>query len=133
MTHWAEKYLGKAWQSGAIGQDAYDCWSLVRCIYRDEYGIDLPIMNVNAGSLLEIRRAFATTDEYQHWTPIDYTQMSDGDVVLMSMATDPHHVGIWIAGKMLHAVEGAGVVYQSRQSLYQHGWNIVEIYRRGAC
>lgn len=35
------KYLGKPYQFGARGPDAYDCWGLVRAVYRG-VGIDLP-------------------------------------------------------------------------------------------
>ena len=36
-------------------------------------------------------------------------------------------------GRVLHSVEGAGVVLQTVDSLALHGWNIIKTYRRRAC
>ena len=55
------------------------------------------------------------------------------DVVEMSLASRPHHVGVYLevdGGRVLTSVEGAGVVAQSLGSLKLHGWNIVACYRR---
>ena len=36
MQHWAEKYIGKPWVNGE-----YDCWGLVRDVYKNELGVEL--------------------------------------------------------------------------------------------
>jgi len=36
-------------------------------------------------------------------------------------------------GRVLHSVEGAGVLLQTVDSLAAHGWNILKTYRRRAC
>lgn len=122
------KYLGKAWVNGAQGPDAYDCWNLVRAIYKNEKNIDIPFFNVDALKPLAVRHAFQETNEYKNWRLVD--DFADFDVVLLSQASRPHHVGIWFQGRLLHSVEGAGVVWQNTQSLKMHGWNITATYRR---
>lgn len=129
VQHWAEDYLGRAWENGAEGPDAYDCWGLVRAVLRDRFGIALPAVNVDALAPLAVRRAFRDSGEYDHWQEID-APVVEGDVVLMSHAKHVHHIGLWTAGGVLHAVEGAGVVHQHLQSLRMHGWNVVSVYRR---
>ena len=127
--HWAEKYIGRPWANGASGPESFDCYGLVRAVYAAERGIDLPVICVDAHAPMAVRHAMASQSEYSHWIEIDGAPQ-DFDVVLMSAARHPHHVGVWVAGGMLHAVEGAGVVHQSRASLAGHGWHMVVIYRR---
>ena len=122
------QYLGKAWVNGGQGPDEFDCWGLVRHIYKHHKGVDIPYFNIDALKPLAVRHAFAETNEYKNW--VEVKDLQDFNVVLLSMGKIPHHVGIWYEGKLLHAVEGAGVVWQNQHSLRLHGWNIVSIYRR---
>lgn len=133
MIHWAEKYMGKRWANGACGPDAYDCHGIVRAAYSDQLGIDLPIIDANALSALSVARAMRNYD-YSAWVEIDRPER-DFDVVEMSLAKRPHHVGIYLTidgGGVLTSVEGAGVVFQRLSSLKSHGWNITNCYRRRA-
>lgn len=132
MRHWAGNYIGKPWVNGGAGPDGYDCWGLVRAVHADVFGCAIGAIDVDAASALSVRRAFQRTDEYERWTEIDAGSASDGDVVLMSQARYPHHVGVIAGDGVLHSVEGAGVVHQRRQRLALHGWNVLAIYRRRA-
>lgn len=132
MTHWVETdYLGRPWVAGASGPDAYDCYGLVRAVYRDRLHIDVPPLCVNALSSLSVARAMRDYD-YSDWLEIAAPER-EFDVVEMSQAERPHHVGIYLladGGGVLTSLEGIGVVYQSLRSLASHGWNIVQCYRR---
>ena len=121
-------YLGKPWVNGAQGPHEFDCWGLVRYIYKTEKNIDIPFCNVDALKPLEVRHAFKESNEYQNWKEV--ADQQDFDVVLLSQASRPHHVGIWFQGRLLHSIEGAGVVWQAVNSLKLHGWNILTTYRR---
>ena len=46
--HWTADYLGKPWRNGADGPDAFDCYGLVRAVYRDRYGIEMPVVSADA-------------------------------------------------------------------------------------
>ena len=132
MTHWVETdYLGRPWVSGSSGPDAYDCYGLVRAVYRDRLNIDIPPLCVNALNSLSVARAMRDYD-YSDWLEIAAPE-HEFDVVEMSQAERPHHVGIYLfadRGGVLTSLEGIGVVYQSLRSLASHGWNIVQCYRR---
>jgi len=123
-----ENYIGFPWENGAQGPYAFDCWGLVRYIYKKEKGIEIPFFDIDAMKPLAIRKAFQESSEYRNWAIVQDAE--DFDVVLLSMASRPHHVGIWHSGRLLHCVEGAGVVWQESRSLKMHGWNITAIYRR---
>lgn len=121
--------LGKPWQAGAAGPDAYDCWGLVRTYYRCVLGIALPIVDVDALSPLAVRREFATEAHRHGWqacAPADHA------AVLMGKNTRPAHVGVWWQGSVLHCVEGAGVVYQRPMALRLAGWNVLGTFWREA-
>ena len=131
MTHWASAYLGKPWVNGACGPDAYDCHGLVRAVYRDCFGLVLPVVDVDALQALAVCRAMRDYD-YSAWKALSAPEI-EFDVVEMSLASAPHHVGVFLeadGGGVLTSVEGAGVVFQSLASLKMHGWNIVSCYRR---
>ncbi|MBF0339661.1 MAG: C40 family peptidase [Magnetococcales bacterium] len=130
INHWVMDYLGAPWSPGADGPDFYDCWGLVRAVYRDRYGVDLPVIPADATSPLEIRRAMTDERHRVGWDAIPYPV--DRSVALMSHGKIPHHIGIVVnvgSLQMLHSVEGHGVVLQSMRDLELHGWNIQEFCR----
>lgn len=131
--HWAAKYIGKPWISGGQGPDKFDCWGLVRFVMLDQRGIVLPVVNVDAASMIKVVRCFRD-GSYDGWKQVDDPVEFDG--VLMSHASHPHHVGVWIGvdgGKVLHAVKGAGVTAMDRLHLRAAGWNIIGFWRYNEC
>lgn len=130
--HWATALIGKPWQNGAQGPDAFDCWGFVRHVYQTQRGVVLPVLNINADQPLAIRHAIAGEKSSALWQPVAADALADFDVVLLSKAQHPDHVGVWASGALLHCIRVAGVVHQTRQSLRQSGWNLVACYRRAA-
>lgn len=131
--HWAEHYVGKPWANGACGPDAYDCHGIVRAVYRDIAGVVLPVVDVDALNPRAVCRAVRDYD-YSGWQEIA-APSQQLDVVEMSLASRPHHVGVFVdvdGGGVLTSVEGAGVIFQTLGSLRRHGWNIVSCYRRAS-
>lgn len=129
--HWAENYIGHPWVSGASGPEEFDCYGVVRAVYRDRLGIDIPLLNVDAHKSMCVARAMRDYD-YSDWIEIPSPE-KEFDVVEMSQAKHPHHVGVYLhidGGGVLTSLEGIGVVFQSLRSLAPHGWNIVRCYRR---
>ena len=130
MSHWALPFIGAPWISGESGPAGYDCYGLVRAVYRDVQGIVLPVVDVTQAEPLRLRHtlqseAAAAWDEVQ--------QPADLDVLMLSYGENPHHIGLWAevdGGRVVHALEGAGVVAQSRSALAGDGWHIVAIRRR---
>jgi len=120
-------YLGKPWESGGNGPDAYDCWGLVRAVYRD-HGIILPVVDVDAHKSLEVRHAFNAGD-FTQWEKLNHAQHLAA--VLMSKGKQPDHVGVWLhteGGGVIHSIQGAGVVYNGIRSLSMMGYNVLGFY-----
>lgn len=124
--HWAAAYVGKPYAPCARGPEAYDCWGLVWEIER-RLGLELPWFPVSA-SVAQCVRAIA--GDRANWEQVG--EPAEGDVVGLSYSDVLHHVGVWIAGGCLHALEGAGVCHDDRSGLLRNGWRRIEFYRRRA-
>lgn len=120
-------HLGKPWQSGAAGPEAYDCWGLVRAYYADVLGISLPIVDVDALKPVDVRHEFADKANRHGWLACPSANHA---AVLMGKSQRPAHVGIWLDGSVLHCMQGMGVVYQRPLPLKFAGWNVLGHYRR---
>lgn len=129
MTHWAARYIGEPWVP-----HYHDCWGFFRRVQMEQFGCDLPEIDVDACAPLTCRRAFASHDERDRWLLTETPQ--EGDAVLMGKNARPSHVGVMICADggclVLHCVEGAGVVLQSPQALKASGWRVLGTYRRAA-
>lgn len=130
--HWGEKYIGLPWVNGAQGPNSFDCWGFVRYVYSQEKGVDLPVFEIDADKPLAIRHAISDERARSRWVPVDFLSLEPFDVLLLSQANHPDHVGVWSGSGLLHCIREAGVVHQTRQSLYRAGWNIVSCYRKAA-
>lgn len=130
--HWAEDYLGAPWSAGRDGPEAYDCYGLVRAVYRARLGVELPLLEVDAAQAAACLHA-ARDYGYGGWEAV--THPRELDVLTMGFARRPHHVGVYVEqaqGRVLHAVEGGGVLLQPLDTLVHHGWRVLSIYRRQA-
>lgn len=128
MSAWILDYLGRPWAAGAAGPEAYDCWGLVRAVYRDRLNIEVPPIDVDAMRLAAVARAFEASPEYAQWYEV--ANPAPCAIALMSHGARPHHVGLWTGEAVLHAIEGAGVIHQSLASLAVHGWRVLVYYQR---
>ena len=130
MDHWAKKYIGKPWVKDGQGPDAFNCWGFVRFVFKEQCGVYIPEVDVDAMSLLAVVRTFKSKELHADWEKQETPQDMDG--VELSHAKDPHHVGIWLdvdGGGVLHCVKGIGVMFSSVHNLRLSGWNIRGFWR----
>lgn len=130
--HWAAQYLGRPWRPGAEGPDAFDCWGLIRTIYRDRLGIEIPRAGVAQGidELKKVLQEFNASPLYGLFDEVAAPRDLDG--ALMVQAKHPIHVGIYLeadGGKIIHCSQRAGVVAQDLSSLAAHGFKVLRWYR----
>ena len=129
--HWAFDYIGCGFSSGSTGPGAYDCWGLVRAVYRHCYQINIDPVICDAGSLRQVRATFGKDKLYKSWVKITGSA-GDGDAVLMRQGKFTSHVGLYAdvdGGRIVHALPGVGVVAQSINRIEQAGYQIAGIYR----
>jgi cell wall-associated NlpC family hydrolase len=101
-------YVGIPFRDGGRDREGCDCWGLVRLVYRDVAGIDLPSYGeIGATELLAIAREVGAAIRGDPWRCVTDDPRRPLDVVVM--ARQGHairaafHVGVMIDGKrVLH-------------------------------
>lgn len=126
--HWSAAYVGDPWDART-----HDCWVFARRIWRERFGRDVPAVDFDAASALDCRRALAQRPERANWHEV--ATPAEGDAVLMGKSARPSHVGVWVGadgGRVLHCLQGHGVVCQDVTALRLMGLRVLGYYRRGA-
>ena len=129
--HWAAELIGRPYKRGGDGPDAYDCWGMVRHVFRVHHGIEMPPVAVaddSADNVAAIKRAAVASG----WRPAEGEPQAD-DIVLMR-GIDGRHVGVMVAADgalgLLHAVDGAGVCFQALRDVAASGFSSFEAWQR---
>ncbi|MES9984346.1 MAG: hypothetical protein ABW115_13115 [Candidatus Thiodiazotropha sp. 6PLUC6] len=123
-------YIGRPWINGEN-----DCWTLVRDIYRDHLGIDLPAIVIDAENLRQVLQAFEDPANLSPWQRIPAPQ----HLCLVFFTPGHHratHCGLWLdisGGRFLHCHRRAGVVLEDRITLELNGWCNPRFYRHASC
>ena len=130
--HWAAQYIGiKFRYGGQTLETGFDCWGLFRYVQKRHFSRQLAEIKLIEYQPQAIENEFNTNPELGNWYQVD--EPENGDGVLMSTAKCPKHVGVWISDGetvgILHAVDGYGVIFTSRQNLMRSGWKILNYYR----
>ena len=104
------KYIGIPFVDHACGFDGCDCYGLVRLVYREELGLDLPSIDADYGCALSRTDVGGAVEKYrrQDWC-VDVTDMAPRELDVLTFARGgvEFHVGLWIsAGTMLHVIDG---------------------------
>lgn len=99
-------YVGIPYQRGGRTRDGLDCWGLVRLVYAEQRGIELPsFVEFDNGQAARVAELVAQQKE--RWIPID--SPLPGDVVVLRLEGHEAHVGLVVEqGRMLHALDGVG-------------------------
>lgn len=106
---WYNKYIGIPYQNKGRDFLGIDCWGLVRLVYSEQYGINLPSFSDNyiSESTEIIQELIAQYKEGWDVT----TTPEQGDVILFNVLGTLSHVGIYLGNNsFMHAREGKGTV-----------------------
>lgn len=129
-SHWATKYIGKLYEKGACGPDAFDCWGLFWRIMADDFDIILPEMRG-----ITLATALEQCETIKEGIQADWTKAArpeEGFAVAMSQRQAIHHIGVWTEayrGRIIHAYEGMGVVASSIGEMKIRGFKVIDFYR----
>jgi hypothetical protein len=113
------KYLGQPWT------EEHDCYYWFCEIQRREFGRKLPPL---AGNHRVLNAARLMRDEPGILGWSQTAQPKEGDAAFLAQKSRPHHIGVvvFIGGKhrILHALEGSGVILSDATDLRINGWII---------
>lgn len=124
----ATQLIGTPYKPGGNDIYALDCWGLVQYFY-GQLGMHIPknydlSIRTTARDILKLTEKEAGGDE---WEKIDCPD----ELCLVAMGKNDKitHVGVWIAGGVLHANELAGVVYESPINIRRNYSKDLTFYR----
>lgn len=117
------KYLFSPWEHAASGPHAYDCWGLVRAVYRDFLGIKIAPW----GDLQQDTMHLGADKEVLNWTRIEIPV----SLALVSLSRNGQvsHCGVYLEGGfILHSMQTKGVLVSSLQTLQRLGFKHADFY-----
>lgn len=102
---WSSHYIGIPFKDQGRSPDGCDCWGLVRLIYNECLGIDLPTYGeISSDDLANVSRAITTGKEGEVWYPVETPQSFDVAVMRFHGSKLVGHVGVMVnAAELLHA------------------------------
>jgi len=103
---WVEKYIGVPYKNRGRDFNGFDCWGLFRTVYKEQLGVDLPILDGYTRSEDDQVVGGIVLDQIsQTWEPVAEPQLYDG--VVFKLAGFPSHVGIVLdKGTFIHTLKG---------------------------
>lgn len=105
-SHWAAPLVGRPWAPGADGPESFDCWGLVRYVFRHRHGIVMPAVAVDADAEEDNVRAIKRASRLSGWRLVEGDPWPD-DILLMRAFDGRRHVGLVIEADrrrlLLHA------------------------------
>jgi cell wall-associated NlpC family hydrolase len=109
------EFVGKPYDLGAQGPDAFDCWSLIAAVYKQELNLEIPIYQAStpAGVARAFKRHLATAPAVQVYEPIQY------DIAVQYTGACAAHCGVLIGPlTIMHASAERGQVVTERLSKF---------------
>lgn len=126
-------YVGLPWALKGRDRAGLDCWGLVRLVYAEMRGIDLPAM-VDGYETLADKAQIATLIDGQrgNWVEVGREEARSFDVALFREGAADRHVGLVVRrGVMLHIAANCTSTIEP-YSTARHGARLQGIYRYGA-
>jgi len=130
MVKWATKYVGIPFVAHGRTAEGLDCWGLVKIIYRDELGVELPDYlddydNTESSTQLGpvVSNAVNTL-----WNLVPVPQSKVGHVVVFRVKGHPSHVGLLVGdNKFIHCETGIGTAIE-RLSSFRWSKRLLGVY-----
>lgn len=96
---WTGRYVGRPFGEG---KGEFTCWALLRAVYAEQLGIDLPAYGeIGAADLLRVARAMERDKDSDPWREV--VEPRAFDVAVMRRRKVAGHVGVMVdANRVLH-------------------------------
>lgn len=113
-----DNYIGLPWKEKGRDPTGFDCWGLLRFIYLEEYGLELPSFS-DSYKTVEDGKALSDliAGEMGPWQPVAKGTERVSDAVLMTLQGQPRHVGLIVAPSLvLHIERATGSLIENYES-----------------
>lgn len=103
--------IGKPFVDHGRGPDGYDCWGLVREVYR-RYGIDLPDYSISAAACERVQGEIEEAKKSEQWVELEKPEVPCV-MVIKSHPVFHNHLGVYVGkGRFLHVSTTKSVVVE---------------------
>lgn len=112
----SRKYLGIPYADHGRTKAGLDCWGLVRLIYRDELGIELPSWSAEYDDSDNVSHSILGDNQLRQWTKVNKPDIYD--VAILSICGN-FHTGVCIGTKplrMIHILKDQNVCIEKLNS-----------------
>jgi len=93
--HWAGDYIGIPFTAKGRSEAGLDCWGLVQKVLMEQFDIFLPSLDGKYSELTAKGNAQVIEDAVKT-LPVEKVEIPlEGDIVVMSLAGVPAHVGVY--------------------------------------
>lgn len=110
---WSNDYIGISFVARGDSRDGADCYGLVRLVYRERLGINLPSFAesyLTTRESADIAALLSDARQSPEWEPVRPGAEREFDVALCRIGDYASHVAIVIGGgRLLHADRESGV------------------------
>ena len=130
--NWLNDYIGIPYECNGRGPDAFDCYGLVLDVYKKQLGVTLPDWTVDDSLAKTAMRIMsgAVGEEIDAGRAVKVSLPRDFDIMVLIRHQMAHHVGICVAGGVLHTKKGgAGVLFEPLTNFESAGRGRIEVYR----
>lgn len=114
QAEWINEYVGVPYKPGGATREGYDCWGLVRAVYREQLGIELPDWSWDEPFGLSAKLAAigaALADVARIGLAHELADAEPYAIALIVQGARPHHVGVAAGAGVLHAERWTGTRY----------------------
>ena len=126
---WVNDWVCKTYEHNGRGPDVFDCWGLLRAVYHERTGIALPEWTIDNPARANVSRIITSHRDKGH--AMEVSQPQDLDIVMVAKASKCFHVGLYIAGGVLHSSKSLGSSTYERLNDFIAVSGTVRFYRWG--
>lgn len=126
---WSATYVGTLYRDEDLGADGCHCWGLLRLVFRQEKGVELPgYAGVSPDDVSDIDAIVQEEIAAMHWQRVERPQAFDA--ALFRRGRHDSHIGIMIDRRhMLHSDREAGAAIVERIDTGRWASSLVGFYR----
>ena len=130
--HWAFFLIGKPYAYGGEGPDEFNCWGLVRWVFRNVFSIEMPLIRVGLVGEAQEEEIRSVT-RLSGWRPTPDARPCDRAIVLMWRPSGRQSgLALVVNGGLfvLHAIEDVGVVLTPYAELWLFSFSRLTHWRK---